>query len=87
MLLKTLFATDFYSDRFNYAIVCEDEKKSSIYPFFCLLKYHDPLQYWEQFRERAGENEGRKSTLWYWAVNYVYINKEATKYGRNVLII
>lgn len=27
ILLKTLFATDFNSYRFNYAIVCEDEKK------------------------------------------------------------
>lgn len=53
------------------------EKKFYI-SVFCLLKYHDPLQYWEQFRERAGENEGRKSTLWYWAVNYVYINRGAT---------
>lgn len=34
MFLKIFFVIDFYSDWFNYVIVCEDEKKSFIYLFF-----------------------------------------------------
>lgn len=60
MLLKTLFATGFYSDRFNYAIVCEDEKKSSIYPSFVYSNTMIPCSIessLEKERERTkGEN-------------------------------
>lgn len=60
MLLKTLFATDFYSDRFNYAIVCEDEKKSSMYPSFVYINTMIPCSIessLEKERERTkGEN-------------------------------
>lgn len=76
--------------RFNYAIVCEEDRKKKFYisPFFMFTKIQFFIElgaFWEREREKMkGENWGVKLTeiliLWYWAVNYVC--RWATEHGR-----